>query len=330
MKKLGLLFTIVIMAVLFVVSASAATEGYYTYEVENSEATITSVDKSISGDVTIPYMLGGYSVTQIGVGAFCDCKSLTSVTIGDNITSIGHGAFCYCKGLTSIKIGDNVTSIGDSAFAYCPNLISITIPDKVTNIYDLAFACCSGLTSITIGKGITNIGLSTFYSCTALTDVYYSGTEEQWEAVDIGVNNDSLLNAKIHYHTQHSYIPHITTPATHLAEGVHTFTCECGHSYTEAIEKILEHTFRASKITIPTCENAGYTTYICECGDSYNDNFVPEKGHTYSGQMCTSCGKKCSCNCHKTGFMGFIWKITRFFNKLFKTNKTCACGAIHY
>lgn len=38
----------------------------------------------------------------------------------------------------------------------------------------------------------------------------------------------------------------------------------------------------------------------------------------------------CSCNCHKNGFMGFIWKIILFFNKFFKTNKECACGITHY
>lgn len=40
--------------------------------------------------------------------------------------------------------------------------------------------------------------------------------------------------------------------------------------------------------------------------------------------------ENCSCNCHKSGFMGFIWKIIIFFQKLFKTNQTCACGIAHY
>ena len=40
MKKIGVLFTVIILAVLFTLSASAATEGYYTYEVKNGEATI--------------------------------------------------------------------------------------------------------------------------------------------------------------------------------------------------------------------------------------------------------------------------------------------------
>ena len=40
--------------------------------------------------------------------------------------------------------------------------------------------------------------------------------------------------------------------------------------------------------------------------------------------------KECDCNCHKDGFMGFIWKIQRFFSKLFGINKTCDCGIKHY
>lgn len=38
----------------------------------------------------------------------------------------------------------------------------------------------------------------------------------------------------------------------------------------------------------------------------------------------------CSHLCHKSGFMGFIWKIVRFFIKLFKANPVCDCGIAHY
>ena len=40
--------------------------------------------------------------------------------------------------------------------------------------------------------------------------------------------------------------------------------------------------------------------------------------------------ERCSCNCHKSGFLGFIWKITLFFSKLFNTNRECICKVIHY
>ena len=39
---------------------------------------------------------------------------------------------------------------------------------------------------------------------------------------------------------------------------------------------------------------------------------------------------ECDHNCHKGGIKGFFWKITRFFNKLFGTNKYCECGVAHY
>ena len=38
----------------------------------------------------------------------------------------------------------------------------------------------------------------------------------------------------------------------------------------------------------------------------------------------------CDHLCHKGGFMSFIWKIVKFFSKLFKLNPVCECGAAHY
>ena len=70
--------------------------------------------------------------------AFCDCTSLTSVTIPDSVTSIGYGAFCDCTSLTSVTIPNSVTSIGNYAFYCGSSLTSITIRNKETAIYDSA------------------------------------------------------------------------------------------------------------------------------------------------------------------------------------------------
>ena len=177
--------------------------------------------------VTIPG-----SVTKIGDSAFNECTSLTSITIPDSVTSIGSGAFYKCTGLTSITIPDSVTSIGDSAFGDCTGLTSITIPDSVTRIgYDAFYGCtsltsitisdsvtsigwgafykCTGLTSITIPNSFTSIESYAFYNCDNLTDIYYNGTESEWNKISIG---DSAIpsNVTIHYESE----PATTTTTT--------------------------------------------------------------------------------------------------------------------
>ena len=57
----ALLGVLLFMSVIFVLptQASAATDGEFIYTVTDGKATITDVDESISGDVTIPAELGG-------------------------------------------------------------------------------------------------------------------------------------------------------------------------------------------------------------------------------------------------------------------------------
>ena len=160
----------------------------------------------------------GESVTSIGDSAFYGCSGLESITIPNSVTSIGDSAFSGCSVLTSIvidegnakytdgecnaiidkstktliqgfnstdfsKIPNSVTSIGNSAFNRCSGLESITIPNSVTSIGDFAFNGCSGLTSVTIGDGVELIGNGAFSGCSALTDIYYAGSQNEWNAL---------------------------------------------------------------------------------------------------------------------------------------------------
>ena len=138
-------------------------------------------------------------VTSIGNYAFPGCSSLSSVTIPSGVTSIGGYAFSGCSSLTSVMIPDSVTSIGRSAFITCTGLTSVTIPNGVTSIVENTFYNCTGLTSVTIPSGVTSIGNYAFYNCNALTDVYYGGTETQWNAITKGSSNTRLTRATIHY-----------------------------------------------------------------------------------------------------------------------------------
>lgn len=173
--------------------------------------------ESLAGDVTIPQ-----NVTSIGFEAFWGCASLANVAIPEGVTCIGYGTFYGCRGLKGVTIPKSVTSIGENAFCWCSSLTSVKFPGGVTCIEEGTFHGCSSLISVTIPEGVTSIGVSAFNGCnvlasvvipgsvirieqwafegcTNLENVYYGGAEIQWNAVSIGLCNDPLTSAAIHY-----------------------------------------------------------------------------------------------------------------------------------
>lgn len=148
-------------------------------------------------DVIIPN-----SVVEIGSNAFDCCVSLASITIPDSVTVIGGSAFSHCKSLTEITIPNSITEISVWMFAYCENLSSITIPASITKIDFNAFSGCQKLSSITIPDSVTYIGWWAFSDCTSLANVYYTGSEENWENINIGSVNEYLTEATLHYNCE--------------------------------------------------------------------------------------------------------------------------------
>ncbi len=257
----------------------------------------------------------GNSVISIGEYAFWECNNLTNVTIPDSVTSIGSGAFENCTSLTSITIPDSVTCIGSWVFSGCTGLTSITIPDSVTSVGDYAFHCCTGLKSITIPNSVTMIDWHAFDGCTGLTDVYYTGSEEQWNKIKIYKPNEPLLNATIHYNYvphEHSYIAELTKAATCTEDGIMTYICSCGDSYTETV-KAKGHSYKIVSSSPSTCFEPSVSKYKCEnCGNEITVTGKETDKHKYvitiHGATCTDVGYTegtCS-ECHDSVMYDFV------------------------
>lgn len=182
---------------------------------------LLSCFRYIRGDITIPE-----GVTSIRPGAFKGCSDLTSITIPNSVTSIGYYAFLECTSLTSITIPKSVTNIGSWVFYGTPwleekqkenplviinNILvdgrkcegDVIIPDGVTSIDNSAFYECTSITSITIPDSVTSIGDYAFKLCKSndVLDIYYKGTEKQWNEICMGSYNESIKNATIHFNS---------------------------------------------------------------------------------------------------------------------------------
>lgn len=141
-------------------------------------------------------------VSSIEHSVFEGCENLTELTIPESVETIGYHAFDGCRNLTEIAIPKGVSRIDGSAFEDCANLKSIVIPEGVSIIDYGTFSGCSKLEWIQIPASIEKIKSTAFYECKDLNDVYYSGSEAQWRAIDIYINeNNELKRATIHYNS---------------------------------------------------------------------------------------------------------------------------------
>ena len=85
---------------------------------------------------------------------------------------------------------------GSSSDVVIPNIVSLIDMDWYPEP--------KKLTSVTIPSSVTLIGMDAFYNCDNLTDVYYEGSEAQWQAIKVEepISNNALSKATIHYNSK--------------------------------------------------------------------------------------------------------------------------------
>ena len=179
MKKLLVLLTIICLLgtlAAWLPLAASANEADFLYDFcAPNEAMIIDYFGTAS-TLTLPETLGGYTVTAIGEQAITGNDTLQSLTVPGTVQYLYDGAIADCWALKFVLLQDGLKKIGDNAFAYDYSLKRVVIPASVEAI-----------------------GTGAFAECGELTDVFFGGTEEQWDAVEKGDSNEVLFGARIHF-----------------------------------------------------------------------------------------------------------------------------------
>ena len=135
-----------------------------------------------SGYITIPSMVGGYTVTSIGNSAFANCTEVTGVSIPETITRIGESGFYCCTALTDVTIPANVTELGNLAFWGCSNLSSVSMArNGLVTIGNAVFAK-TAISYLTIPNTVTSIGTALAWGCPNLESIVVRGSNTTYDS----------------------------------------------------------------------------------------------------------------------------------------------------
>ena len=208
------------------------------------------------------------SVKSIKAYAFEKCTNLTNVTLSKNVNSIGYAAFSNCENLNCINYDGTIENWMNISFDnyssypnyYCKKILfngkpmtKVVLSGNITEVKDYTFCNFTDLKQVVISKSTVRIGRNAFDNCDMLNDVYYVGTESEWNSISVGAYNDNLLNATKHY----NFVP--CTEVEHNAFGEW---------------KVVKNA---------TCTEDGLRQRVCSFDNFVQTETLPALGHDFGG-----------------------------------------------
>ena len=154
---------------------------------------IAAVEVKREWDETYGIAQGAFFYTEeadgksLGVYALRD-RHTTYIEIpesvdGKKVVSVGEDSFRRCDNLKDVKFANSVRTIKNYAFEDCKTLKQVVLPESLETIGAGVFKGCEGLQSVVMFDSVSSIGRDAFEGCTSLTDIYYCGSEAQWNKI---------------------------------------------------------------------------------------------------------------------------------------------------
>lgn len=167
------------------------------------------------------------SVTAIVTHVLCGNATITEFSIPETVTVVEYGAFADCNGIIrtvghvkyvdkwavgftdgnsneklDLKLESGTIGIANYAFRNDKYIQSVEFNAGLKYVGTYAFDQCVYLTEAVIPQSVTFIQRNAFNACPDTLKIYYCGTEEQWNAIQIVDDNAELISATKYFYSE--------------------------------------------------------------------------------------------------------------------------------
>lgn len=307
-RMLSLLLFILLMALLFCVSAQAETAGngrelpenledwyYWNYPLNDGIYCDLNKDGTLS--------IGGYGdmlmrpVTHNASSGYNYTDDIRRIRVEAGVSSIYEWAFAGMHNVATVMISGTVTEINEGAFEGCSKLASVTIPSNVIEIKGGVFRDCTSLHTVELSDGLEKLGNAVFENCTSLQNIQIPDTVREIGGFCFkgctGLMSIHLPAALTFVEDDLFYdcskLQSITIPENVITIGDRAFN-QCDMLYSivipEGVTNIGERAFEScdklASVTVPAgLENVGVSAF-----NSENLRSAGPAGEDYNIQLC--------------------------------------------
>lgn len=141
------------------------------------------------------------SIKTVGDNAFKEI-SMVHIEFSGSLSSLGVSSFENCVHLESIKLDEGMKAIPYRCFFGASGLKAIDIPEGVEIVEENAFSSCTGLQTVVLPSTLKTVEDGAFDGADNLLAIFFKGTEEQFDALEINGNNNPLISAEAYFYSE--------------------------------------------------------------------------------------------------------------------------------